>query len=275
MNRIVVLLLIVPLFFSACKVTERSGSSKHIYVQKYGRETKKWKLVWDDQFDGSAVDTSKWTRIPPGKSDWNLHMSSHDSCFHLSDGLLYLRGINNPDRSGDPRLFLTGGLWTKGKFAFQYGRIEIRAKLESAQGAWPAMWMLAEQDKYGKYPHNGEIDIMEHLNYDKIIYQTTHSHYTLNLKQTSNPPHSGTAEINAGEFNIYGLSWYPDRIVFQLNGKDTFTYPRVQGVDSSQWPYDQPFYLLIDQQLGGNWVGKVNPANLPVQMIVDWVKVYQ
>ena len=72
--------------------------------------------------------------------------------------------------------------------AFQYGKIEIRAKLESAQGAWPAIWMLAEQKKYGDYPRNGEIDIMEHLNYDTIIYQTTHSYYTLELKQKKNQP---------------------------------------------------------------------------------------
>lgn len=275
MPRIFILLIIIPLFFSACKIAERSGDRKHIYVQKDNRETKRWKLVWEEQFNDVQLDTTKWTRIPPGKSDWNLHMSSHDSCYRLSDGLLYLRGINNPDRSIDTRPFLTGGIWTKGKFAFQYGRIEIRAKLESAQGAWPAIWMLAEQDKYGKYPKNGEIDIMEHLNYDKIIYQTTHSYYTLDLKQKDNPPHYGTAKINAGEFNTFGVSWYPDRIVFQLNGEDTFVYPRVEGVDASQWPYDQPFYMLIDQQLGGSWVGKVSPEQLPVQMIVDWVKVYQ
>ncbi|WP_286896612.1 MULTISPECIES: glycoside hydrolase family 16 protein [Sphingobacterium] len=126
-----------------------------------------------------------------------------------------------------------------------------------------------------KYPRNGEIDIMEHLNFDNIIYQTTHSYYTLDLGQKENPKHFGTASVNIDAYNIYGISWYPDRIVFQLNGVDTFTYPRVDGVDPSQWPYDQPFYLLIDQQLGGSWVGEVNQDKLPVEMRVDWVKVYQ
>jgi len=64
-------------------------------------------------------------------------------------------------------------------------------------------------------------------------------------------------------------------LVFTLNGKATFTYPKVDGVDPSQWPYDQPFYILIDQQLEGSWVGKVNPDDLPVNMIIDWVRVYQ
>src|SRR5690606_18563267 len=98
-------------------------------------------------------------------------------------------------------------------FAFQYGKVEIHAKLESAQGAWPAMWMLAEQNKYGAYPKNGEIDIMEHLNFEDIIYQTTHSYYTLELNQKDNPPHHGTTNIDLSQFNTFGLEWYPDKLV--------------------------------------------------------------
>lgn len=275
MKNTIAALIIVLGLTSACGVSERLTGHKHVHIQKQGRETKQWKLIWEDDFEGPSLDTTKWTRIPAGESDWNRHMSTDDVCFKLGEGKLYLLGVNNPDTTRDPRPFLTGGIWSKGKFAFQYGRVEIRAKLQSAQGAWPAMWMLAELDKYGKYPKNGEIDIMEHLNYDSLIYQTTHSHYTLELGEKTNPPHYGTTPVEAGEYNVYGISWYPDRIVFQLNGEDTFTYPRVEGVDPSQWPYDQPFYLLIDQQLGGEWVGEVDTTQLPVAMIIDWVKVYQ
>lgn len=268
-------LLLIAVTWMSCSVTSRMHDHPNVYLQKEGREEKKWKLIWSDDFDGTTLDSSKWSRIPSGKSDWNRHMSIDDRCFELKDGVLKLLGINNPDTSEDKRPFITGGIWSKGKFAFQYGRIEIKARLESAQGAWPAMWMLAELDKYGKYPKNGEIDIMEHLNFDKIIYQTTHSYYTLDLGQKTNPPHYGTAPIDTGVYNVYGISWYPDKIVFQLNGKNTFTYPRIKEVDASQWPYDQPFFILIDQQLGGNWVGEVNQSQLPVAMEIDWVKVYQ
>jgi beta-glucanase (GH16 family) len=137
------------------------------------------------------------------------------------------------------------------------------------------MWMLAEQDKYGPYPRNGEIDIMEHLNHDRIIYQTTHSYYTLDMKQTEHPPHGGTARFDPDGFNIFGLEWSPDKLVFTVNGTPTFTYPKLAGADPAQWPYDQPFYLLIDQQLGGSWVGHIDPATLPADMIIDWVRVYQ
>jgi beta-glucanase (GH16 family) len=258
------------------KVSEVLDS--YIYVQKKERRADTntdWKLIWKDDFEGNKIDTSKWTRITQGRPDWRKHMSTDDRCYAVRDGKLHLLGIVNPDTLSDPRPFLTGGVYTREKFAFQYGKVEIHAKLECAQGAWPAMWMLSETKKYGAYPRNGEIDIMEHLNFEDIIYQTTHSWYTLELGQKHNPPHHGTAEIDISGFNTFGLEWYPDRLVFLLNGKETFVYPRLEGVDPSQWPYDQPFYLLVDQQLGGAWVGEINPGHLPVSLIVDYVRVYQ
>lgn len=247
----------------------------YIFIQNENWEKHDWEVVWQDDFNNPELDTTKWTKIPPNNADWGKHMTNDPKCYAIENGKIYLKGILNPDTISDHRPFLTGGIYTKGKFAFQYGKIEINAKLECAQGSWPAMWMLAEQNKFGNYPKNGEIDIMEHLNFDDIIYQTTHSYYTLELGMKNNPPHGGTAKININEFNTFGLEWYPDKLVFSLNGVNTFTYPKAEGVDQSQWPYDQPFYVLIDQQLGGSWVGKVNSDDLPVNMIVDWVKVYQ
>ncbi|NQU51823.1 MAG: glycoside hydrolase family 16 protein [Bacteroidetes bacterium] len=247
----------------------------YIYIQTENHIKKDLQLVWQDDFNSTELDTSKWTKIPPNSADWGNYMTSAPQCYDFKDGKIYLKGIVNPNIEKDPRPFLTGGIYTKGKFAFQYGKIEIHAKLECAHGAWPAMWMLAEQNKYGNYPKNGEIDIMEHLNSDDIIYQTTHSYYTLNLKQKNNPMHHGTTNIDITRFNTFGLEFHPNKLVFSLNGVNTFTYPKIEGVDASQWPYDQPFYVLIDQQLGGSWVGKINANDLPVNMIIDWVKVYQ
>lgn len=250
-------------------------SEEYILIQKPKRETKEWKLVWQDEFELDSLDLSKWTKIPPNNADWGNYMSDDERCYDFKDGKAYLRGIINQENPEDQRPYLTGGIYTKGKFAYQYGKIEIRAKLESATGAWPAMWMLAEKNKYGNYPKNGEIDIMEHINFEDIIYQTTHSYYTLELHQKENPSPGGTAAFDKDDYQTFGLAWYPEKLVFSLNGNETFIYPRVKGVDPSQWPYDQPFYLMIDMQLEGSWVGKANPAHLPVQMIIDWVRVYQ
>ena len=247
----------------------------HILIQKKHGENRGWHLVWEDNFSKTEIDTTKWTKIPPNKADWGNYMTSSDECYSLLDDMLYLKGVVNYETENDPRPYLTGGVYTKGKFAFQYGKIEIRVKLGSAQGAWPAIWMLAENKKYGAYPKNGEIDIMEHLNYDDIAYQTVHSYYTLEMKKTENPVSYSTSKFDADEFNVFGLEWYPNRLVYTLNGTETFVYRRVKDENNLQWPFKQPFYILIDQQLGGKWVGKINPDDLPVQMIVDYVRVYQ
>ncbi|MFS4456364.1 glycoside hydrolase family 16 protein [Maribacter sp. 2304DJ31-5] len=259
-----------------CRSVRSVNTSSYIHIQKEHRNNKDWKIVWEDYFDTPLLDADKWTKIPQGTSDWNDQMTDKDNrCFDWKDGKLYLIGIKNTDTLTDSRPYLTGGIYTKGKFAFQYGRIEVRARLESSQGAWPAIWMLGMNKAEVGWPANGEIDIMEHLNFDKIIYQTTHSYYTVKLKQKDNPQYYGTVSVDPEEFNTYGLEWYPDKLVYTLNGKATFTYPRIEGVDPSQWPFDQPFYVLIDQQLGGSWVGEVDIEQLPVNMIIDWVKVYQ
>ncbi len=245
-------------------------------ITKTSSNQKEWKLLWEDSFEKEGfLDPAKWNVIKRNKADWGNYMSDHKDCIWIKDGKLILRGIVNDDRSVDTVPYLTGGVNTKGKFAYQYGKVEIKAKLENAKGAWPAMWMLADEPKYGKYPRNGEIDLMEHLNFEDKIYQTVHSYYTLELKEKKNPLYYKTTKVNTENYNIYGMEWFPDKLVFTLNGEESFVYPRLENVDPTQWPFDQPFYIMIDMQLGGSWVGEVEPKDLPVQMIIDWVKVYK
>ena len=231
-------------------------------------------MIWGDDFEKQQLDTSKWSKITPNVHDWGRHMSADDACFKIENGKIFLRGIVNPDTLKDARKFLTGGIYSKNKFAFRYGKVEVCAKLESAKGAWPAIWMKSDADPFGSWPKSGEIDLMEHLNFDSIVYQTIHSFYSQKI-DSKHPANGTTAALKPSEFNVYGMEWYPDRLVFTLNGRPTFTYPKLKEADHVQWPFDQPFYLLIDQQLGGKWVGRIYPKDLPVQMIVDWVKVYQ
>ena len=92
-----------------------------------------WQLVWEENFDGTELDTTVWSRIPRGRADWQNTQSFDDRCYEMRNGLLILKGIVNDNLEADTAHFLTGGVWTKGKHAFEPGRIEIRAKLHGAQ----------------------------------------------------------------------------------------------------------------------------------------------
>jgi beta-glucanase (GH16 family) len=172
----------------------------YMYVQKEERrnESSDWQLVWEDNFNRKTLDTTIWNRIGLFETPkWKVPVENWrevKNCFRyitatdprvvlFDDDNIKLMGIINPDSlTGDPRPYLTGGIYSWGKFAFQYGRIEIRAKLDQAYGMWPAIWMLSEKDIYPDQ-HNGEMDILEKLNHDDFGYQTTHNHYTITLKQ--------------------------------------------------------------------------------------------
>lgn len=233
----------------------------------------KYKLVWKDNFRGTSFDERYWSKIPRGTSDWNRRMSAHPSLYKVEKGRLVLRGVVNdglvPDDSAP---FLTGGLQTKDKVTMTYGKVEVRAKLHAAKGAWPAIWMLPNN---GRWPDGGEIDIMERLNGDSIAYQTVHSYYTYVLKEGNNPPQGATGIIDPDGYNVYAVEILPDSLIFSINDKRTFAYPRIQTDKRGQYPFGTPFYLMIDMQIEGQWVGKADPKDYPVEMWIDWVKMYE
>lgn len=233
---------------------------------------KKWKLVWEENFDqADGFDENAWIKVGRGTSDWNNYMSDFDSCYAVKDGNLILRGLTNYSLPADTAPFITGGLETRGKVNFTYGKMEIKAKLQGATGAWPAIWMLPQNEKW---PFGGEIDIMERLNNDSIAYQTVHSNYTYNLN-IKDPKPGNTGPINREDYNIYTVEIYPDSLVFSINANRTFAYPKVETDKEGQYPFGKPFYLILSMQLGGAWVGAVDPEDLPVEMKVDWVRYYQ
>lgn len=302
MNRSIVIILGILLTISCSKKADENPyniENQYMYVQKEDRrnDSTEWEIIWEDNFDSGTLDTTHWTKIglytserllnafPKLKTDknawreitnhWSSYMSAKNpEAVQFDEDNIVLRGIINKDTTGwDNRPYHTGGIWTRHKFAFQYGRVEIRAKIDPAYGAWPAIWMLPQMKIY-ENQHNGELDIMERLNHDPYAYQTIHSHWNLNLK-LEKPQRFDTIRINPDAYNTYALEWYPEKLIFSVNGNTNFEYEKIPGGGTFQWPFDQPFYLIVDQQLEG-WPGKVtDPGELPIDMTIDWVRVYQ
>ncbi|MDO5036420.1 MAG: glycoside hydrolase family 16 protein [Porphyromonas sp.] len=260
---VLALLLVVATGCQQCKTTTTADRPADL----------RWKLAWAEEFDGNELDDTVWSKAPRSNADWSSKMSDAEELFELRDGTLVLKVLENTFQPNDSLPFLTGGVWSKGKKSFKMGRIDIKARFDSGQGFWPALWMLGE----GKdWPKGGELDIMEHLNHDNFVYQTVHTPYTLSGMKSS-PSNHGIAVIDSSEFNIYSVEVHDDRIVYLVNDQVAFTYPRLPHVDKEeQFPYtDLDFYVILSAQHGGDWVGEPNLEVLPLELQIDFVRYYQ
>lgn len=236
-------------------------------------EGPKYRLIWEEHFKGKEINNTYWSKIPRGGAEWQVHMSAHESLYDVSHGKLTLKGVaNNGNYPDDPKEYLTGGIYTKGKVSVGFGKVEVRAKLEGAQSAWPAIWMLPEG---GTWPKDGEIDIMERLHKNPFIHQTVHSDYTEVVKEIKNPPYGTTTPFKTDKYNVFAVEILPDSLVFSVNGTTTFTYPKLKPEIEGQYPFGTPYYILIDMQIGASWMEKPNPEDFPIEMKVDWVKFYE
>lgn len=260
----------IMLTFCACSDSDSDNNPGNIPPAQ-----PQWHLEWEEDFNGSNLDTDVWSPIPAGTPDWQVYQSGDMSCIELRDGMLVLKGKVNEDTSTDTRPYICGGVWTKGKKAFEPGRIVVRARLgKGAQGAWPAIWMMPFSNSAG-WPECGEIDIMERINYENRVYQTVHSKYVDVLGNRNNPQYSITPSITPNDFHEFEVRITEDMVVFAIDGLDKLTYPKVNDGANGQFPFYQDWDLRLDMQLGGSWVGRVLPSTLPVEMEVDWVKYYK
>lgn len=240
------------------------------------QENRRYALVWHDEFDGDALDKSVWSKIWRGRANWMIHMSSNERLYALEDGDLVLRGMVNDFLPKDTADFLTGGVWSRNRKAFGFGRVEVRAKFDVAYGFWPAIWMMPQVNQSIDWPYGGEIDIMEHFRDNPYVNNTVHSHYTYHLGKRNRPSHVAYPKYNEGEYNTYGMERFHDSLVFFVNGKRTLNYPRYRkGVDG-QFPFDlQDYYLILDAQLGRDRSPYIDTAKLPVELRIDYVRYYE
>lgn len=233
------------------------------------KDSSKWSLIFEDEFNGQeGFDATKWSYSPRWNPAWAKFLTQSEDYVKQGGGSMLFR-MDNKSIEGDPISYHSGGIQTSKKFSFQYGKVEVRAKFNQGKGSWPAIWMMPEvPHQYGDWPKSGEIDIMEHVNTEAVVHQTIHSERETNENGAS----KATIQVpyNADNFNTYGIIWDAEKIEFFVNDALTYTYHK-----SGFWPFDKPFYLILNQSGGAGWPGAIIDADLPFEMQVDYVRVYQ
>ena len=256
------------------KVTDSQGA--------IGRDTvtvivnsKVWTMIFEDNFNTTGgFDNSKWSYSSRINSvAWAKYLTSSPDYASLDGSNLVLK-MDNKVISGDAVPYHSSGIETSGKFSFTYGKVEVRAKFNQGMGSWPAIWMMpASPVAYGGWPNSGEIDILEHVNNENVIHQTVHNGAVTNSNGVSSVTKS--TAYNVSDYNTYGMIWTETKIEFYLNGTLTNTYTKPANATSVQWPYNKPFYLILNQSGGAGWPGPITDNHLPFEMLVDWVRVSQ
>jgi beta-glucanase (GH16 family) len=229
-----------------------------------------WKLVFSDEFDGSKLDQTKWnTCYPWVEADGGCTNSGNnemewyqpDEVF-VEDGLLRLRAQERSVKEGFP--YTSGMVTSHERFAYQYGYIESRQKMPAGKGLWPAFWLLPEEVKWPP-----EIDILEVLGHAPTTVHTT-VHFTTDGKNHLSQGSSYSGPNFAAEYHTFGLLWEPNLLVWYVDGVERFSVER-EGVNVPS----EPFYILINLAVGGNWPGAPDKkTQFPAFYEIDYVRVW-
>jgi len=235
-------------------------------------------IFWNDEFDGTVLDQSAW--------DYDIGDGCPNLCGWGNNELEYYRAQNSTVRNGILTLearaenfqnseYTSAKLKTQGKKAFTYGRVDVRAKLPTGQGLWPAIWMLGQNIESVGWPETGEIDIMEMVGGnggEKKTFGTVHW-------KDANGNHASTGgnrSVTTGldeKFYVYSIIWDESRIQWLL---DDVPYHSVNITGDDMGAFHKPFYMILNVAVGGNWPGNPNATTeFPTSMEVDYVRVFQ
>jgi beta-glucanase (GH16 family) len=236
-------------------------------------------LVWQDEFDGSELDTTKWEPMVGDGCDlgicgWGNNELQHYQAANatVSGGVLKIEA--RKEKVGGKE-YTSARLRTKGRGDFTFGRMEARIRLTQGQGIWPAFWMLPTDEVHGGWPRSGEIDIMENVGHETAtVHGTVHfgpafpdnqfvgASYELQGGAFADGFHTFAVEREPGE-----IRWYVDDVLYSTKTQAD-TAPHA-------WPFDERFHFLLNVAVGGNWPGSPDETTvLPQVMEVDYVRVY-
>jgi beta-glucanase (GH16 family) len=223
-------------------------------------------LAWSDEFNGTAVDTTKWNfETGPNVNNEKEYYQATNAT--VANGNLVITA-KKESVGGQP--YTSARLNTQGKVTAQYGRIEARIKLPLGTGLWPAFWMLGANINTVSWPQCGEMDIMEHINADNTIYGTMHwnsngqAQYGLTT-QITNP---ADYHVYAIEWNSSSINWYVDNTLYCTGN--------IQNGINDTGAFQLPFFIILNLAVAGDFPGQtVDESQLPASMYVDYVRVYK
>ena len=277
-----ILLLSTMIFFKGCFGSDDKNNQ---VADGPPISTTEWEQVWSDEFDGDELDMSKWNilRWRPGwVNNEEQAYTNRDTNVFLQDGNLVIQGLIEPnyydtDYNGNQYTanYTSGRVNTDDNFSWTYGRFDIRAKLPSGKGSWPAIWMLGESITSIGWPDCGEIDIMEHVGFDDgNIHGSIH---TKDFNHIMNTQRSGSMTVSSAteSFHVYSLEWSPNYLRFLIDDSPFFFVYNDSNGDEAKWPFDSPHYMILNLAIGGDWGGVqgIEPSSFPMRMLVDHVRV--
>ena len=247
-------------------------------------EKKDWKLVWSDEFDkAGAPDPKKWDYEVGFVRNGELQYYSKDrrENARVEEGHLVIEGRKERlPEAGDKKSpmgdFSAASLTTRNIQDWTYGKFEIRAKIPTGRGTWPAIWLLGSRISQVGWPTCGEIDIMENVGYDpEKIHSTIHCKAYYHGQGTQK---GGSVSLASpwSDFHVYACDWGPKRIVFFVDGDEIFRFDK-EADDEDVWPFDNPHFLILNFAIGGGWGGVkgVDESVYPQKYLIDYVRIYQ
>ena len=248
-------------------------------------------LVFDDEFNGAAgatPDASKWTpETGTGQNGELEYYTDNKNATMDGNGDLVITAKKevtpgsacptDPLTGSGTCQYTSGRINTANKFSFTYGHVEARIKVSGTQGLWPAFWLLGADFPTAGWPGCGEIDIMEHVGkVPDAVYSTIHAP-AYNGGGGLGSPYTLTGTDFASGFHTYAVDWDASHMTFSVDGNAFFTLNKAD-VEAAHgpWVYDHPFFIILNNAIGGDWPGGPDATTtLPQQMVIDYVRVYQ
>jgi beta-glucanase (GH16 family) len=235
-----------------------------------------WKLSWFDEFNYQGnPDTTKWDcefgRIRNNESQFYTRFRSDNA--RVENGYLVIEARSEEYEGAK---HTSASIISRGKKSFLYGRIEVRAKLPTGVGMWPAIWMLGTNISEVGWPECGEIDIMENVGFEPdTIHANVHTE-AYNHAIGTNKGNTIYVEKPYRDFHVYAVEWYEDHLDFFVDDKKYFTFKNEQKT-KAEWPFDAPHYLILNIAVGGSWGGRygIDESIFPQRMLVDYVRYYE